>query len=66
MTASRSHDETVVELLKADPEFAAVYLAAAVDEADLPGGESTLLAALHQVAAVVDRRLCWQGPRDAA
>ena len=59
MTASRSHDETVVELLNADPEFAAVYLAAAVDEADLPGGESALLTALHQVAALVDSGLCW-------
>lgn len=59
MTASRSHDETVVELLNADPEFAAVYLAAAVDEADLPGGESALLAALHRVVALVDRGPCW-------
>jgi DNA-binding phage protein len=34
MTASRPHDETVVAMLKADPEFAAVYLAAALDEAE--------------------------------
>ena len=32
MKASRPHDETVVDLLKADPEFGAVYLAAALDE----------------------------------
>jgi hypothetical protein len=50
MTASRSHDETVVELLKADPEFADVYLAVALNEADQPGGQSALLAALRQIA----------------
>ncbi len=37
-----SHDETVVDLLKADPEFAAVYLAAALDEVDQPGGQYAL------------------------
>lgn len=50
MKASRPHDDTVVDLLKADPEFAAVYLAAALDEADQPGGQSALLAALRQIA----------------
>ena len=34
MKASGPYDETVDDLLKADPEFAAVYLAAALDEAD--------------------------------
>ena len=50
MKASRSHDETVVHLLKADPGFAAVYLAAALDEADQPGGQFAMLAALRQIA----------------
>ena len=50
MKASRPHDETVVDLLKADPEFAAVYLAAALDEFDQPGGQCALLAALRQIA----------------
>ena len=50
MKASRPHDETVIDLLKADPEFAAVYLAAALDEADQPGGQNALLAALRQIA----------------
>lgn len=36
--ASRSHDATMVEMLKSDPEFADEYLAAALDEADEPGG----------------------------
>lgn len=47
---SRPHDETVVELLRADPEFANDYLAAALDEADQPGGQIALLAALRHVA----------------
>lgn len=48
--ASRSHDAAVVELLKADPEFANEYLAAALQEADQPGGQAALLAALRHVA----------------
>ena len=50
MKASRPHDETVVDLLKADPDFGAVYLAAALDEADQPGGQYALLGALRQIA----------------
>ena len=48
--ASRPHDAAVVEMLKADPEFANEYLAAALDEADEPGGQAALLAALRHVA----------------
>jgi probable addiction module antidote protein len=47
---SESHDVTVVALLKADPDFANVYLAAALDEAQEPGGQAALLAALRHVA----------------
>ncbi len=50
MKAARSHDATVVDMLRADPEFAAIYLAAALEEAELPGGQSALLAALRQIA----------------
>lgn len=50
MSASRPHNDTVVELLKADPEFAAVYLAAALDEAGEPGGQHALLTALRHIA----------------
>ena len=46
---NRPHDAAVVELLKADPEFANEYLAAAL-EADEPGGQAALLAALRHVA----------------
>jgi len=48
--ASRPHGAAVVELLKADPDFANEYLAAALDEADEPGGQAALLAALRHVA----------------
>ena len=50
MKACRPHDATVLDMLKADPEFAAVYLAGALDEAEQPGGQSALLAALRQIA----------------
>jgi DNA-binding phage protein len=50
MAASRSHDETVIDLLKADHEFAAEYLAAAIDEADQTGGQEALLTALRHIA----------------
>ena len=48
--ASRPHDAAVVELLKTDPDFANEYLAAALQEADEPGGQGALLAALRHVA----------------
>ena len=47
---SRSHDEAVIEMLRADPAFADDYLAAALDEAQEPGGQAALLAALRQIA----------------
>lgn len=59
--ASRPHDAAVVEMLRADPDFANEYLAAALEEADEPGGQVALLAALRHVAeaqgmaAVADR-----------
>ena len=45
-----SHDDIVVTMLKADPDFVDAYLAAALDESDLPGGQSALLAALRHIA----------------
>ena len=47
---SQSHDVTVVEMLKEDPDLANIYLAAALDEADEPGGQVALLAALRHIA----------------
>lgn len=49
-SASRPHDAAVVDMLKADPEFADAYLAAALEEADQPGGQAALLAALRHIA----------------
>ena len=48
--ADRPHDAAVVDMLKADPEFADAYLAAALEEADQPGGQAALLAALRHIA----------------
>lgn len=48
--ASRSHDAVVVELLREDPDFANAYIAAALEEADQPGGQAALLTALRHVA----------------
>lgn len=48
--ASRPHDDAVVELLRADPAFATEYLAIALEEAQEPGGQAALLAALRHIA----------------
>lgn len=50
MKASKVHDESVVEMLKADPELADTYRAATLEEASLPGGQFALLAALRHIA----------------
>jgi len=46
----RSHDQMVVEMLQADPEFADVYLAAALEEVEQPGGHQAMLTALRHIA----------------
>jgi probable addiction module antidote protein len=45
-----SHDEAVVAMLKADPDFANEYLATALEEAEQLGGQVALLAALRHIA----------------
>ncbi len=45
--ASTSHDEAIVRRLRKDPEFAAEYLKAALEDADEP---RVLLIALRQLA----------------
>ena len=47
--ASRPFDDAMVELLREDPTLADEYLASALDEADLEGGQFALLAALRHV-----------------
>jgi hypothetical protein len=54
MTTHRPTDEATVDILKADPAFAATYLTVALDEADKPGGKAALLAALRNVATAHD------------
>ena len=49
-TASRPHDEAVIEMLRDDPAFADEYLAASLEAIDEPGGKEALLSALRQVA----------------
>lgn len=49
-TTDRTHDQAAIELLRQDPAFAADYIAAALEDADQPGGQVALLAALRQVA----------------
>ena len=46
----RSHDEAMVEMIKADPEFAKEYLAVALEEAEQPGGMDALRIVLRHVA----------------
>lgn len=48
--ASRPHDQTVIELLREDPEFLDEYLSTALNEVDEPGGREALLAALRHIA----------------
>ena len=45
-----SHDKTVVDMLKADPDFVNEYLATALEAAALPGGQTVLLTALRHIA----------------
>jgi probable addiction module antidote protein len=44
-----SHDEYMVEMIKADPEFAKEYLAVALEEVDQPGGMDSLRVVLGHV-----------------
>ncbi|XGA78596.1 putative addiction module antidote protein [Halomonas sp. CH40] len=45
----KSHDEAVIEMLRADPDMALNYLRTAFDELDEEGGESAFLLALRHV-----------------
>ncbi len=48
--AARPHNEAVVKMLKADNGLTQTYLATALEEASLPGGQFALLAALRHIA----------------
>lgn len=47
--STRKHDETVVEMLRNDPNFAGEYLHAAFEQLDEEGGEAAFLAALRHI-----------------
>ena len=49
MNRSRSHDEAVVEMLRADPELASVYLQTALAELHEAGGHGGFLTALRHI-----------------
>ena len=59
MKASRPHDELVVEMLKADPDMADVYLATALEEANLPVGPSQKL--LQSIATGLNHIVAGRG-----
>jgi probable addiction module antidote protein len=48
--ASRTHDITVLELLREDPALVDEFLIASMEEIGLEGGQQALLAALKLVA----------------
>ena len=58
MKAARPHDDAMVELLREDPAFADEYLAAALEEAEEPGGRQALLRALRHVAHAQAKSSC--------
>jgi DNA-binding phage protein len=49
-SASRPHDEAMVEMLKSGTRLAEIYLATALEEASLPGGQIALIAAQRHIA----------------
>ncbi len=60
-----SYEETVVAMLKADPDIADAYVATALEEAYLPGGQLAMLAALRHIAEAHGRscRAGWYATR---
>ncbi|QXH50323.1 putative addiction module antidote protein [Pseudomonas fakonensis] len=51
MTArTRSHEDSVLSMLREDEDFAIEYLAAALEDIDEPGGEDTFLLAIRRIA----------------
>ena len=49
MSRSRSHDETVIKMIRDDPGFAEAYLHSAFAELDEEGGETGFLLALRHL-----------------
>lgn len=49
MNRTKSHDESVIEMIRQDPEFAVEYLRIAFEELDADGGQVSFLTALRHV-----------------
>ena len=49
MNRTRNHDESVIEMIRQDPEFAIEYLRIAIEELDEEGGQASFLTALRHV-----------------
>lgn len=49
MNKTKNHDESVIEMIRQDPEFAIEYLRIAIDELDEEGGQASFLTALRHV-----------------
>lgn len=49
MTRSRDHDETVIAMIRDDPQFAAEYLRIAFEELDEEGRDIAFVSALRHV-----------------
>jgi probable addiction module antidote protein len=50
MTGTRSHEESILEMLRNDEAFGIDYLAVALEEIDEPGGAAGFLTAVRRVA----------------
>ena len=49
MNRTKSHDESVIEMIRQDPEFAVEYLRIAFEELDADGGQASFLTAFRHV-----------------
>ncbi|WP_420793777.1 addiction module antidote protein [Pseudomonas fontis] len=49
-TLTRPHEDSVLEMLRADEAFALEYLCVALEEIDQEGGEAAFLTAVRRVA----------------
>lgn len=47
---SRPHEDSVLDMLRDDEDFAIEYLATALEEIDEPGGEDVFLLAIRRIA----------------
>jgi len=51
MVRERSHEESIIELIRENHEFATEYIKVASEEIDLEGGEEALITASRHIVA---------------